>query len=48
MALANARPQEQIDDHGAPRLSHQLQWEIDVSVSQVNRGAATPTISKFL
>src|SRR5882672_1456214 len=28
---ADARPQEQIDDRCAPRISHQLQREIDVS-----------------
>ena len=30
---ADTRSQEQIDHHCAPRLSHQLQWQVDVSVS---------------
>ena len=30
---ADARPQEQIDDRGAPRIPHQLQREIDVTAT---------------
>ena len=31
--MADARPQEQIDHRGAPRISHQLEWQIDVTAT---------------